>query len=68
WEDVKSLECNASANTTCFGKGTDIINYYGFSKSHYNRNLGLLFAIFGTCTLLSLLILTLRAKFQRKTG
>ncbi|CAF3776778.1 unnamed protein product [Adineta steineri] len=68
WEDVKSLECNAGANTTCFGNGTDIINYYGFSKSHYNRNLGLLFAIFGTCTLLSLLILTLRAKFQRKTG
>ncbi|CAF0813178.1 unnamed protein product [Adineta steineri] len=68
WEDVKSLECNAGANTTCFGNGTDIINYYGFSKSHYNRNLGLLFAIFGTCTLLSLLILILRAKFQRKTG
>ncbi|CAF5055546.1 unnamed protein product, partial [Rotaria socialis] len=46
WEDVKSLECNQVGNGTCYRTGNDILDYYGFKKAHYNRNLGLLFALF----------------------
>jgi hypothetical protein len=32
WEDVTSLECNQSGNTTCYRTGDDILNHYGFEK------------------------------------
>ncbi|CAF0966239.1 unnamed protein product [Rotaria sordida] len=68
WKDVQSLECNQKDNTTCYHNGTDIINYYGFNKNNYYRNLGLLFALFGTFQIISLVVLLLRARFQRKAG
>ncbi|CAM4904796.1 unnamed protein product [Rotaria socialis] len=68
WEDVKSLDCNQVGNRTCYRTGNDILDYYGFKKAHYNRNLGLLFALFIGFRLLSIGILILRAKFQRRSG
>ncbi|UJR27397.1 hypothetical protein I4U23_008687 [Adineta vaga] len=68
WEDVTSLDCDVSANSTCFKNGTDVLNYYGFKRSNYDRNLGLLFALFGVAQTLSFVILVLRAKFQRTVG
>ncbi|CAF4348488.1 unnamed protein product [Rotaria sp. Silwood2] len=68
WEDVQSLECNQPGNSTCFRTGNDIIDYYGFKKSNYYRNLGLLIVLFGTFRIISLIVLILRAKYQRKTG
>jgi hypothetical protein len=32
WEDVTSLECNSTGNSTCFHNGNDVISYYGFEK------------------------------------
>ncbi|CAF3322748.1 unnamed protein product [Rotaria socialis] len=68
WEDVKSLDCNQVGNGTCYRNGTDVLDYCVFKKVHYNRNLGLLFALFIVFRLISFGILVLRAKFQRKVG
>ncbi|CAF0935940.1 unnamed protein product [Rotaria sp. Silwood1] len=68
WEDVQSLECDQASNSTCFHNGDDVLNYYGFQKSHYGRNLGLLFVLFGAFRIISLTVLLLRAKLQRQTG
>ncbi|CAF4598002.1 unnamed protein product [Rotaria socialis] len=68
WEDVKSLDCNQVGNGTCYRNGTDVLDYCVFKKEHYNRNLGLLFALFIVFRLISFGILVLRAKFQRKVG
>lgn len=32
WEDVTSLECNVSGNSTCLKTGDDILKNYGFDK------------------------------------
>ncbi len=37
WEDVTSLECDQTGNSTCFQTGNDIINYYGFSTVCRNK-------------------------------
>ncbi|CAF0971805.1 unnamed protein product [Rotaria magnacalcarata] len=68
WEDVTSLDCNQVGNGTCYHTGNDIIDFYGFKKAHYYRNLGLLFALFIGFRLLGIGILLLRAKFQRRSG
>ncbi|CAF2132802.1 unnamed protein product [Rotaria magnacalcarata] len=68
WEDVTSLDCNQVGNGTCYHTGNDIIDYYGFKKAHYYRNLGLLFALFIGFRLIGIGILLLRAKFQRRSG
>ncbi|CAF1073260.1 unnamed protein product [Adineta steineri] len=67
WADVKSFDCNPMGNTTCLRNGDDVLAYYNFKKSNYNRNIGLLVLLFGVGQLLSILILLLRTKFQRKT-
>ena len=32
WEDVTSLECNQVGNATCFRNGTDVLNYFSFTR------------------------------------
>ena len=32
WEDVSSLECNQIGNSTCFRNGTDVLNYFSFTR------------------------------------
>ncbi|CAF1304874.1 unnamed protein product [Didymodactylos carnosus] len=70
WTDVKYLQCNrkANSNTTCFRDGNDVLKLYGFSKTHYNRDLGLLFVLFISFRLISLTILALKAKYQRSSA
>jgi hypothetical protein len=32
WEDVTTIQCDNTTNTTCFRNGNDVLNYYSFSK------------------------------------
>ncbi|CAF0826300.1 unnamed protein product [Adineta ricciae] len=68
WKDVTSIDCGTAPADACFKNGTDVLNYYGFKESNYNRNLGLLFAMFGGLQLISFIVLLLRMKFQRTVG
>eukprot|EP00118_Oscarella_pearsei_P005221 m.23701 g.23701 ORF g.23701 m.23701 type:complete len:697 (+) comp28518_c0_seq2:216-2306(+) len=60
WTDT-TISCEGGAGA-CFQNGTAVLNFFGLHEDNFNRDIGVLFALFATFRLLAFFILIIRVK------